>query len=326
MSFIQGFGGYIPTQILSNDDLSAYLDTSDEWITTRTGIKNRRIASPDQSTADLAMAAAEMALEDAGIDGSDLGEIIVATDTPEVYLPDTAAFIQERIDAGNIPAYDLGGSGCAGAVLALDIARSRIKASSKNILVIGVEVISRIIPRSERRTAVLFGDAAGAMVLSDKPKGKAKLLEVVSGTDGSQTGILTVETGGTKYPFDENMTLEKRKQHLVMNGPEVFKHAVRRMSNAARDVLEKIGRTIADVALVIPHQANRRIIDAVSHRLGILKNKVYVNVHEYGNTGSASVPFALWEATQKQQIKPGDLVILTSFGAGFHWSAAAIQF
>jgi 3-oxoacyl-[acyl-carrier-protein] synthase-3 len=322
---ILGFGGYVPERIMSNDDWAVLVDTSDEWITTRTGIKRRRFAADDESTLDLAEHAAGRALADAGLSAGDIDEIIVATDTPEVYTPDTASLLQSRLGARNVPTYDLGGSGCAGFVQGLDVARSRIHFEPKRVLVVGVELISRLISWKERETCVLFGDAAGAVVMGPGER-QAGLLDVVAGTDGSKAGILTLTTGGTRHPFNEEALASGAHQHLEMNGREVFKEAVHRMSSAVFDVLSRIGRAVSDVALVIPHQANKRIIDAVGRKMGVDPSKVYVNIEEYGNTGSASVPLALWEARSTGAIKDGDLVVLTAFGAGFHWAAAALQF
>jgi len=322
---ILGFGGYAPERVMTNEDWSRLVDTTDEWITVRTGIKERRFAADDQATLDLAAAASEKALEDAELAPMDIDEVIVATDTPEVYTPDTASFLQHRLGIGNVPSYDLGGSGCAGFVQALDVARSRIHFEPKRILVVGVELISRLVDWTDRATCVLFGDGAGAVVLGPEG-GKAQILDVIAGTDGSKTDILGLLTGGTRRPF----TLEaaKRGEHnsLTMNGGEVFREAVRRMGSAVTEVLSRVGEAVENVRLVIPHQANKRIIDAVRQRLGVAEEQVYVNLDHFGNTGSASVPLALWEARNLGRIAPGDLVVLTAFGAGFHWAAAAIRF
>jgi 3-oxoacyl-[acyl-carrier-protein] synthase-3 len=320
-----GFGGYVPERVMTNHDWAALVDTSDEWIRTRTGIERRRVAAAEEATADLAEKAARVALEDAGLEASELDEIIVATDTPEVYTPDTASFLQARLGARHIPGFDLGGSGCAGWVQAIDVARARIALEPKRILVVGVELITRLISWQERETCVLFGDAAGAVVMGSEG-GKAELLDVVAGTDGSKAGILTLLTGGTRHPFTQESIDSGAYQHLTMDGREVFREAVRRMSAAVSEVVERIGATLADVALVVPHQANQRIIDAVGKMLGVGDERVYSNIADYGNTGSATVPFALWEAIQKRRIQAGDLVVLTAFGAGFHWAAAAIRF
>lgn len=325
MAAILGFGGYVPERVMTNDDWSELIDTDDEWITSRTGIKQRRFAADEEATVDLAARAAEVALADAGLQPGDIDEIIVATDTPEAYTPDTASFLQHHLGCREVPAYDLGGSGCAGFVQALDIARARMLLEPKNVLVVGVELISRLMSWEDRSFCILFGDAAGAVVMGPG-EGQAELIDVVSGTDGSKTDILTLKTGGTRHPFNEDSLASGAYHRLDMDGRRVFREAVHRMSGAVTEVLGRNGKTVSDVALVIPHQANKRIIDAVQHKLGVDEDHVYVNVHNYGNTGSATVPFALWEAKEKGRIKQGDLVALTAFGAGFHWAAAAVQF
>lgn len=323
MTTLLGFGGYVPERVMTNHDWAQLVDTSDEWIVQRTGIRERRVAADHESTATMAVAAAEVALADAGLTARDLDEIIVATDTPEVRTPDTASFVQHMLGAGEIPSFDLGGSGCAGFVLGLDVARSRIAFEPKTTLVIGVELITRMISWKERETCVLFGDGAGAVVLGPEA-GEADLLAVVSGTDGAMAGILTLDVGGTRHPFSPETP--EGHDHLTMHGSEVFKQAVHRMSAATTEVLAKIGATVDDVDVVIPHQANKRIIDAVTRRLDMPVERVFVNVDRFGNTGSASVPLALWQARGEGRIPPGGLVVLTAFGAGFHWSAAAIRF
>ena len=325
MAAILGFGGYVPERVMTNDDWSKLIDTTDEWITSRTGIQQRRFAADHEATVDLAANAAESAMTDAGLNASDIDEIIVATDTPEAYTPDTASFLQHRLGCREVPAYDLGGSGCAGFVQALDVARARMMLEPKRVLVVGVELISRLMSWEDRSFCILFGDAAGAVVLGPEG-GQAEILDVVAGTDGSKTDILTLKTGGTRHPFNEESLSSGAYHRLDMDGRRVFREAVHRMSGAVTDVLERVGKTVSDVSLVIPHQANKRIIDAVQNKLGVGEDKVYVNVHNYGNTGSATVPFALWEAKEKGLISEGDLVALTAFGAGFHWAAAAVQF
>ena len=325
MAHIMGFGGYAPERVVTNDEWARRVDTSDEWITQRTGIKRRRFAGDDETTMTLAANAAEVAIKDADLTPDDIDEIIVATDTPEVMTPDTAALVQHRLGCRHVPTYDLGGSGCAGFVQAIDVARSRIAISRKRILVIGVELISKMIDLTDRATAVLFGDAAGAVVMGPDPA-RAQVLDVVTGTDGSHADILTLAAGGTRNPFNETTLRSGDYNRLIMDGRRVFTEAVKRMSEVSAEVLKRIGRSVSDVSLVIPHQANLRIIDAVRKRLGVPEEKVYVNVHEYGNTGSATVPFALWEAVRAGKVDEGDLVVLTAFGAGFHWAAAAVQF
>jgi 3-oxoacyl-[acyl-carrier-protein] synthase-3 len=239
--------------------------------------------------------------------------------------PDTAALVQNLLGCRNVPTYDLGGSGCAGFVQALDVARSRILVQPKKVLVIGVELISRMISLKDRATAVLFGDGAGAVVMGPDP-GRAEVLHVVAGTDGSAAEILTLAAGGTRNPFNADSLASGDYNRLVMDGRRVFTEAVRRMSEAATDVLDKVGRSLSEVKLVIPHQANLRIIDAVRKKLALDEQTVFVNVDKFGNTGSATVPFAMWQAVNEGRIEDGDLVVLTAFGAGFHWAAAAVQF
>jgi 3-oxoacyl-[acyl-carrier-protein] synthase-3 len=320
-----GLGAYVPARVMENAEWSEWVDTTDEWIRTRTGIERRRIAAEDETTATMAVAAARRALEDAGLEPADLDEIVVATDTPEVYCPDTAAFVQHLLGAREVPAYDLGGSGCAGFLQALDVARARVLAGQRRVLVVGVELLTRLMDWRDRKTAVLFGDAAGAAVVGDT-EGGSEILAAVAGTDGSRWDILTLEVGGTRRPFHSLKGGEQAHESIVMHGREVFREAVARMSEASRQVLEKAGRTLAEVSLVVPHQANLRIIDAVGKALKVAAEKVYVNVQEYGNTGSASIPLALTQARAAGRIRSGDLVLLTSFGAGFHWGAVLVRF
>jgi len=325
MTHILGFGGYAPARVVTNDDWAEWVDTSDDWITQRTGIKERRFAADDESTMTLATQAAASALKDADLTPDDIDEIVLATDTPEMMTPDTAALVQNQLGCRNIPTYDLGGSGCAGFVQALDVARSRILVEPKKVLVIGVELISRMISLKDRATAVLFGDGAGAVVMGPD-RGRAEVLGVVAGTDGSAAEILTLAAGGTRNPFNAESLASGDYNRLVMDGRRVFTEAVKRMSGAASEVLDRVGRSLSDVKLVIPHQANIRIIEAVRKRLGLDEQTVFVNVDKFGNTGSATVPFAMWQAVNEGRIEEGDLVVLTAFGAGFHWAAAAVQF
>ena len=320
-----GLGVYLPERVMTNDEWAEYVDTSDDWIVARTGIHTRRIAADDESTADLALAAARAALADGGFEPADINEIVLATDTPEVFAPDTAAYVQARLGVGHIPCYDLAGSGCAGFVLALDIARSRALADGRRVLVIGVELITRLMNWKDRNTCVLFGDAAGAAVVGRGPNA-VQVLAATAGTDGTRSDILGLETGGTRQPVTMERVRQGLHKNLVMDGREVFREAVRRMSEASLQVLAKAGVAMDDVALVVPHQANLRILNAVAARLGLSEERVFINVREYGNTGSASVPVALWEARDQGRIKPGDLVLLTAFGAGFHWAAMLLRF
>ncbi len=322
---ILGLGAYLPERVMPNEEWAEWVDTSDEWITSRTGIKNRRIAAADESTVDLAAAAARVAIADAGITIDAIDEIIVATDTPEVKIPDTVSYLQAMLGAREVPAFDLAGSGCAGFVLGLDVARSRAITGNKKILLVGVEMLTRLINWRDRTTAVLFGDAAGAAVIGTS-EGTSELLTFTAGTDGSKADILGLETGGTRAPFSLEAAQRGDHKKLVMNGREVFKEAVSRMGAASKKVLADAGVEVSELALVVPHQANLRIINALQKSLAISDEQLFINVQNYGNTGSASIPLALWEARQQGRVKSGDLVLLTAFGAGFHWAAMLIRF
>jgi 3-oxoacyl-[acyl-carrier-protein] synthase-3 len=310
---------------MTNEEWAQLIDTSDQWIRERTGIVTRRVAADDETTATLAVNAARVALEDAGLEPEDIDEIVVATDTPETYSPDTAAHVQAMLGARQITAYDLGSSGCAGFVLALDVARARAAGSERKILVIGVELLTRLMNWKDRNICVLFGDGAGAAVVGHGP-GAAEILAARAGTDGTRSDILGLETGGTRAPFSVERAMAGLHMNLVMHGREVFREAVHHMAACSEEVMEAAGVTIDDVALVVPHQANLRIIDAVGKRLGTRPDQVFVNVERYGNTGSASVPIALWEARKQGRIGSGDLVLLTAFGAGFHWASVLVRF
>jgi 3-oxoacyl-[acyl-carrier-protein] synthase III len=322
---ILGLGAYTPERIMTNADWAALVDTSDEWITSRTGIEERRFAADDETSVDLALAAARRALADAGLTAADVDEIILATDTPEMYTPDTAALVQHRLGARQIPAFDMAGSGCAGFLLALDVARSRAGEGGKRILVMAVELISRLMNWEDRDTCVLFGDAAGAAVVGPGTSPIA-MLAATAGTDGAMADILCLEAGGTRVPFTLEAAQKGLHKKIVMEGREVFRQAVRRMTEASRRVLEQAGVTLDEVALVVPHQANQRILSAVAKSLGLPDERVYSNIRYFGNTGSASVPLALVQARDEGRVRPGDLVLLTSFGAGFHWAGLLLRF
>jgi 3-oxoacyl-[acyl-carrier-protein] synthase-3 len=322
---VLGLGAYLPERVMNNEEWGEHVNTSDEWITSRTGIKRRRIAAPTETTADMAVAAAQSALNHAGLSPEQIDEIIVASDTPEVYVPDTASFVQHRLGAREIPSYDLRSGGCAGFLQAAEVARSRVFSGVGPVLIIGVELLSRLISWKDRNTCVLFGDAAAAMVIGTGDV-IAEILPVVAGTDGSRADVLGIETGGTRRPFTLKAAQQGYHQHVTMNGRELFKEAVRRMCEAAGEALSKTGLSLQDVDLVVPHQANLRIIQSVANVLGLTLDRFYINVQEYGNTGSASIPLALWEAYKRKNIAKGNIVLLTSFGAGFHWAATLLRF
>jgi 3-oxoacyl-[acyl-carrier-protein] synthase-3 len=319
---IIGVGEYLPNKVLTNADLEKIVDTSDEWITTRTGIKERRLVSSGQATSDLAVRAAEEALKDAGLKAQDLDLIIVATITPDMQFPSTACFIQAKLGATKAVCFDVEAA-CAGFVYALSVAQQFIASGVyRNALVIGAEVLSSITDWKDRSTCVLFGDGAGAVVLS-KVK-SAGILSTYLGSDGSLTDLLMLPAGGSRNPTTYE-TVNKRLHYLKMNGNELFKVAVRKMTEAAQIVLKQVGLKFSDIDLVIPHQANERIILAVAKRLGLAKDKIFLNIEKYGNMSSASTACALCEAVKGGRIKKGDIILLDAFGAGLVWGACVIK-
>jgi 3-oxoacyl-[acyl-carrier-protein] synthase-3 len=320
---ILSIGSYLPERVMTNADWAKLIETTDEWITERTGIKKRHFAPDGMHTSDLVVRAAHKALDRASLAPTDLTEIIVATDTPELFTPDTASLVQTKLGAGEVPAYDLAGSGCAGFVQALSVARSRVLSEGGKILVAGVELISRMMNWKDRNTCVLFGDGAGAVIVAETKT--SDILATYSGTDGSKADILGLEVGGTRRPITVEVASDPSYPPVVMKGKEVFREAVVRMTQASQIVLERAQVTLDEIALIVPHQANARIIQAVAETLKISMDKVYVNVQDYGNTGSATVPIALDEAIEKKRAKPGELILLTSFGAGFHWASAVVR-
>ena len=321
---IAGTGSYLPEKILTNDDLSKFVDTSDEWIVTRTGIKERRIAADDEFTSHLGAKAAEKALEQAGIAAEDIDLIIVATITPDTLTPATACYVQQQIGAHKAVAFDVSAA-CSGFLYAMKIAKNFIMGgASKNALIIGAEKLSSFINWEDRTTCVLFGDGAGAAVLRSAEDGEGQILSTDIGTDGKQTHLLNIPGGGSACPITiENA--DERLATLAMLGKEVFKHAVTRMKNSANTVIERAGLKAEDIAIVIPHQANLRIIDAIASRLDVANERVFVNLHKYGNTSAAAIAIALDEAHRTGEIKKGDKVVMVAFGAGLTWAAAAIE-
>jgi 3-oxoacyl-[acyl-carrier-protein] synthase-3 len=326
-SSIIGTGSYLPEKVLTNDDLSKIVDTSDEWITTRTGIKERHIAADDQATSDLASEAARRAMTAAGITPEEIDLIVVATVTPDMFFPSTACFVQRKIGATNAVCFDISAA-CSGFLYALQVARHFLNAGSRTTaLVIGAEKLSSLVNWEDRNTCVLFGDGAGAVVIravdadTDAP---GRVLSTVMGSDGTLSDLLKVPGGGSALPITpENAA--SRPNTIHMEGRETFKHAVTRMCQASEQALEMAGLTKADIAMVIPHQANARIITAIADRLGLPEEKTFVNVDKYGNTSAATIPVALDEAHRQGRIKRGDIVILVAFGGGFTWASSVLR-
>lgn len=321
---ISGTGSYAPPKILTNDDLSKIVDTSDEWIRTRTGIRERRIAADSETTSDMAAAASREAIRNAGLEATDIGLVVVATVTPDMPFPNTACFVQKKLGLGKIPAFDIEAA-CSGFVYAMDIARGMMLVNGiKHALVIGAEKLSSITNWDDRTTCVLFGDGAGAVVLSLEDKEDVGILDIMTGADGTETDILLVPGGGSANPSTVE-TIERSMHKIHMQGNQVFKHAVRVMCQSAVDVLQNAGLTAEDVDLVVPHQANNRIIEALAQRLEIGMDKFKINLDRYGNTSAASVPIALDEAFRNGRIHPGDNILMVAFGGGLTWASALIR-
>ncbi len=323
-SVILGTGSELPSKVVTNHDLEKIVETSDEWITTRTGIKERRILDEGKGNADMALRAAERALADAGVDAQELDAIIMGTVSPDYPFPSSACLLEDKLGARGVFSFDVGAA-CSGFLNALAIADSFIQTGRANkALVVGSDTLSRVLNWQDRATCILFGDGAGAVVLGASQNGNG-ILSAKLRTDGSYAKTLYVPAGGSLNPATAH-TVQKNEHTIVMNGKEVFKIAVRSMEDISRQALEEAGVTVDELSLVIPHQANRRIIVALAERLGVPMEKVVVNLDKYGNTSAASVPVALDEARREGRIKPGDIVLLNAFGAGFAWGAAVVKF
>lgn len=319
---IIGTGSYLPEKVLTNHDLEQIVDTSDEWIHARTGMRERRIAADGQAASDLGTEAAKAALADAGMSAGEIDLLVVATLSPDMLFPSTACFVQEQIGAANAFCYDLGAA-CSGFLYALDNARNQIASGAVNTaLVIGAEKMSTFIDWEDRTTCILFGDGAGAAVLQAGGEGRG-VMESVMGSDGSLADLLWTPGGGSRNPVSHAM-IDQRQQFVKMQGREVFKHAVVRMADALVQALEKNDVSLDDIKCFIPHQANIRIIDAISKRLGVA-DRMYTNVEKYANTSSAALAIALDEAVKDGTIQKGDLVAMTVFGGGFTWGANVLE-
>ena len=323
-SVILGTGSELPSKVITNAELERLVDTTDEWITTRTGIKERRILEEGRGNADMAYRASIRALKDAGLDARDLEAIIVGTVTPDYPFPSSACVLEHMLGARRVFSFDVNAA-CSGFLNALAVADSFIRTGMiRNALVVGSDALSRLLNWQDRATCILFGDGAGAVVVGAGDGGRG-ILSTKLRTDGSYVKTLYVPAGGSVKPASVESV--KRNEHTItMNGKEVFKVAVRSMEEISREALKAAEVDIEDVALVVPHQANLRIISALAKRLGVPMSKVMVNLDRYGNTSAASVPVALDEARREGRIRPGDIVLLNAFGAGFAWGAAVIRF
>ena len=323
-AFILGTGRAIPSRVLTNRDLEKMVDTSDEWITLRTGIKERRLVDEGESNSQLAISASQKALERAGVSPEELDLIIVATLTPDYLMPSVAVLVQQALGAKRAGAFDLSAT-CSGFLYGLSIADKFVREDPKRkILVIGSEVLSHKTNWEDRTTCVLFGDGAGAVVVTGSLDGKRGVLSTHLHADGSLWHLLTLKGGGSLYPpFDPR--LPREEYYIRMQGREVFKQAVRAMESVTLEALETGGLRPEEITLFIPHQANIRIIEFLRERLGLPKERVFVNIHKYGNTSAASIPMALDEAVEEGRLCPGDPVLMVAFGGGFTWAAVLMR-
>jgi 3-oxoacyl-[acyl-carrier-protein] synthase III len=320
---ITGTGFYVPDKILTNADLEKMVDTSDEWITTRSGIKERRIATFEQASSDLGIEAAKRAMSCAGITADDIDLIISATSTPDTIFPSTGCWIQKGLNAGMIPAFDIS-AGCTGFIYGLILAESLIlTGANKRILVIGTENLTKITNWKDRSTCVLFGDAAGAVVVEAAENGSGMLSSYWK-ADGNLGDLLIMPGGGSRTPASQE-SLENDMHYLQMKGNEVFKHAVKRMGEAALAAMKKAHLTKDDIDWLIPHQANIRIIEAIGRRLSFPQEKVYSNIHKYGNVSVATIPICIHELRDSGKMPEGSTMLLVAFGAGFTWGALAYR-
>jgi len=312
-------GVYIPEKVLTNADLEKMVDTTDDWIVSHSGIKERHIARDDQATSDLGIEAAREALKNAGLEPKDIDLILVATNTTDTVFPSTACWIQKGLKTETVPALDIS-AGCTGMIYAMIVAEGLIlSGAAKRILLVAPEMLSRVTNWEDRSTCVLFGDAAGAMILEESFDASG-MLSHYWGADGSLGDLLYVPAGGSRIPATEKSVAAKL-HYLQMKGNPVFKHAVKRMGEAADEALKLAGLTKEDITWLIPHQANIRIIDATGERLKLPREKVFINIQKYGNVSVATIPLGLHELIQDGKLKKGDIIVMDAFGAGFTWGA-----
>jgi len=322
-AIIIGTGSYLPERVLSNSDLEKLVDTNDEWIVTRTGIKERRIAAPDESASDMGIKAAQKAIEKAKIDPKKIDLVLVATLSSDHTFPSTACIIQSKLKL-EAPAMDIQAA-CSGFIYGLSLAKAYIQAGLyQNILFIATEKLSSIVDYEDRGTCILFGDGAAACVVSNHGPGLT-IRDVVLGADGDQTEILMMPAGGSRLPTTKE-TVESKLHYIKMEGKEVFKHAVRRMESSSKECLEKAGLKESDISWLVPHQANIRIIEAIAKRFEVPQDRVFITIDKYGNTSASAVGIALDELLNQKTIAPGENLLLTAFGAGLTWGSTVLTY
>jgi 3-oxoacyl-[acyl-carrier-protein] synthase-3 len=322
---ITGTGSFVPEKLLSNEKLAKMVDTSDEWITTRTGIKVRHVTSDNETTVTLAVGAAKKALAQAKLAPKDVEVVMVATITPEMVFPSTACFVQQALGTVNAFAFDVGAA-CSGVVYSIAIAQQFIESGRyKNALVIGAETLSKITDYSDRTSCILFGDGAGAIVIERSEHGSAGIIYSNMASDGKIWKALNCQAYGSRYPADKPLD-DPKKIYMEIHGREVYQQAVRRIVEMVTDCMQHCGLTVDDISMVVSHQMNARIIESAAKRLSLPPEKAFINIDRYGNTSAASIPIALDECLREGRIKSGDKVILVAFGAGLTWGANIVQF
>lgn len=320
-AIIIGTGSYLPERVLSNGDLEKMVDTSDEWIVSRTGIKERRIAAADESTSDMGIKAAEKAIEKAQIDPKKIDLVLVATLSPDYIFPSTACIIQSKMNL-DAAAMDIQAA-CSGFVYVLSVAKAYVESGLyQNVLVVASEKLSSVVDYEDRGTCILFGDGAAACIVSNQGKG-LRIRDIVLGSDGCQGEILMMPGGGSRNPASKE-TVDAKMHYIKMEGKDVFKHAVRRMETSSKECIEKAGLQESDISWLIPHQANIRIIDAIAKRFQVPYERVYITIDKYGNTSSSSIGIALDEFLNEKKLLPGENVLLTAFGAGLTWGSTVL--
>jgi 3-oxoacyl-[acyl-carrier-protein] synthase-3 len=322
---IVGLGSYLPERVLTNHDLEQIVETSDEWITSRTGIRERRVVAEGEALVDLVERAGRAAMEDAGVGPDEVDLLILATATVEQPIPASSAIVQPRLGLDNAVCFDVSAA-CSGFTYGLNVARQFIATGeAETVLVIGAECLSRYLDWTDRGTCVLFGDGAAGVVLRPAPQGEG-ILQIEWRTDGSYADLIAMPGGGCRYPPHSLESIEERRPFIKMRGKETFKIAVRALTDLSQTVLEKAGISIEDIDLFIPHQANQRIIQAAGQRLGLRDDQVFSNVHRVGNTSAASIPLAMVDARDAGRLNPGNLVLTSSFGGGLTWASALFRF